>query len=254
MISQHLKSFACFVPCERGFLDGKKPILRSKENDWNDHLVDYEAACSCIHNGQNVGLCAGHGLVILDCDSPELLQAAQEMLPPTYTEVTPSNGWHLVFKFEGQIENKNFNQGSKHLGELRAYREYVIIAPSMAVSKIDSKLKPYVVVNDVPPALLTVGLISAFIKRWDGKSSPIVASAPHITTGGGESEASKTGDRSRYDYAKCCELIENGYSSFGDVCDKMREYGSTKWHSRGLSYQRLTYLAAWRRVGGKVRV
>jgi hypothetical protein len=38
MISEHLKGYYCFIPCDRNFIDGKKPLDRI--GDFNNNLIN----------------------------------------------------------------------------------------------------------------------------------------------------------------------------------------------------------------------
>lgn len=140
------------------------------------------------------------------------------------------------------MENRNLNHNGVHLGELRADRQYIVIASSKAKSKIDGKIKPYCITKDVAPAAITKELLQEFLKNFDNASATARASPvkSHKTTGGG--------DRSRYDFAKCCELLEKDNLSFIEICDKMKVVGSSKWQERDERYKMLTFRNAMRRV------
>lgn len=238
MISENLKSYSCFVPVRKNFLDWKKPDT-PKGFDWNNYLLSYADACEYSKKG-NVGLCFGYGLIGIDVDNDKLLKFLKEV-PETYTESTPSGGLHLIFRYNGIAENKNLNLDGLHLGELRANRQYIVISPSEAISKTDGKIKPYKIIKDFAPALIVESMLKKFLENFSSMPS-------HFIKKNSSPIKPQVGDRSRYDFAKCCELLEKEKLSFVEVCDKMKVFGSTKWKDREDAYRMLTYRAALRRV------
>lgn len=240
MISKHLKPYSCFIPCDRSHKDGKKPLDRS--GDFNDNLISYEKANQCLEQGHNIGFVAGHGTLLLDCDDVELYQAVKQLLPETYEEKTTSEGYHFIFSCDFIAENREIKRNGKHLGELRGNRQYILISPSVAKSKIDGKFKGYEIINDIPLAKITEKQLDEFLYLFPKENNLL---QDHKTTVGVKKEGV---DRSRYDFAKCCELIEAGFDNFSDINNKMLVVGSEKWKGRFDNYRKATYFAAMRRV------
>lgn len=238
-ISKNLMGLNRFILSDRYFFNGKKPFSRGKKDDFNAQLVNYETANAWIKKGQNVGFCFGEGFLGIDADALELVPIVKELLPATYEEETTSGGLHFIFRFFGKAENRNLNLNGKHLGEIRANRQYVIIAPSIAKSKIDGQFKQYKIINDVAPAVLTQKQLQTFLDKFP----EIKSDKPQ-----GCDLKERGIDRSAYDFAKCCELIEKGSADYSDICMKMRKLGSSKWQKRAETYRRMTFKAALRKV------
>lgn len=130
----------------------KKPLV-SKKEDWNTHPLNYEQANSEFEKGNNVGLIAGEkDFIVFECDSFELSQAVEQLLPETYCEASISDyggftGRHYIFRIKGKYDNLEIKD-KKHYGELRANRQYIVISPSVAVNK-QGELKQYEVLSEV---------------------------------------------------------------------------------------------------------
>lgn len=123
--------------------------------DWNTQKVDYDEANKLISLGYNIGLVADENILIVDADTPESVEYCDKELPMTLTEKTCSNGKHYFYIPMGDIKNTTIG---KNKGEIRANREYVVIAPSQAPSKLPESLgqiKSYTVVRDMPLATIT---------------------------------------------------------------------------------------------------
>lgn len=252
-LSPNLAKFKCFVRCYRNFLDGKKPWTKEKGLDWNTQLCDYQTACQWIQAGQNIGFAAGQSTIIIDLDKFEAVTIAKICLPPTYEESTPSGGRHLIFSFFGKAANANLKLNGIHIGEIRADRQYCIIAPSVAQSKIDNRFYTYKILRDVEPVVLQQDVLQKFLSFFDKEDDAIKfiatkekASSALTTLGGC--------DRSRYDFAKCCELIEQGLGTYESVRDAMILHGSQKWQNRDERYRQITFAAALRTVNNHAKV
>lgn len=250
-ISINLKDYNCFILCRRNYLDGKKPV--GLYGDWNNALKSYDEANNWLSKGENIGLVLGHNLICIDVDNEALIPIIEKYLPTnTYIESTCSWGLHYIYRYDGIAPNKNLSIDLEPLGELRSNRQYIIISPSLAVSKRDKQYHPYKIIKDVAPAPITEKQLNDFLEKFSNEK--IALSESPKTTGCVGVGTKKNGiDRSRYDFAKCCELFEKGYRTFPEIQNQMRMYGSSKWHERGNDYRLSVFLAAMRQVMRKVR-
>ena len=126
-----------------------------------------------FHNGCNVGIACGAGsgsLECLDVDSPELWQPLLDTIESVNPDLrhrlnvwqeTCSGGFHALYRVAGVVDgNKKLAmkpphkdaEGNKHqetLIETRGQGGQFILAPSVAKSKYDGKLNPYVLHGDL---------------------------------------------------------------------------------------------------------
>jgi hypothetical protein len=83
-----------------------------------------------LKNGGNYGVVTGNGLVVVDCDEPELTHLIEERLPETFRVKTGGGGDHFYYRCP--MENKLiFELEDKHLGEAQAKGQQVIGANSI---------------------------------------------------------------------------------------------------------------------------
>lgn len=172
-ISPYLKPYSCFISVR----SKQKVVDVPKGVDWNNNLLTWDQANEMLSKGNNIGLVAGYGLICIDCDSVEFSEAVRQLLPTTYEETTPSGGTHFIFECNEDVENISINWNGRHMGEIRAKRQYVVISPSEARSKVDNKLITYIVKVNTSPATITkedIGKILTPFQSQENESSKSV--------------------------------------------------------------------------------
>lgn len=242
MISKNLKE-AGFIAIRK---DSKLPIAEKGE-DWNDKILDYEQANAELRKGNNIAIVGGYnGFVVLDSDGDDTLyNAFSNYMYKTYTETSITGNKHLIYRTDNwtttKEDNCDFNQGTKHLGELRAFRRYVVIAPSKA--KDEKKgvfdVRPYKVLEDNPVCLISREDI-AKVKNNLGLQT--------IKKDGSVSE-NKDESRSALEYRKVISLLYDGKSK-EEVYQSMMAYA--KWKEAPDSYKDYTFNKAQDYVESKL--
>ncbi len=72
------------------------------EKNWNNRPYSYKTIQSWINHGGNYGVLGGYGgLIIIDTDSPQMVDIVFPNLPETFTVKTPNRGYHLYYFCEG---------------------------------------------------------------------------------------------------------------------------------------------------------
>lgn len=131
--------------------------------DWNELVVDMFVANLFLKDGWNVGLVAGNGIIVVDADKPDSVDYCDNNLPITYTEKTCSDGRHYVYKCNDEIKNTLI---PNDMGEIRVNREYVVIAPSRAKSKLTGKIEDYVVLKDISLSIITKDQLNKLVEHF----------------------------------------------------------------------------------------
>ncbi len=142
----------------------KVPVTLAKGDDWNKKLISFEEANQALKEGYNVGLVAGDGIILIDADQPESVKWCDENLKPTYIEETCSNGKHYIYRTKDIIENTLLGND---MGELRCNRQYVVIAPSKAESKLTKAIDKYTAIIDMPLAEISKKEIDEILKHFN---------------------------------------------------------------------------------------
>jgi hypothetical protein len=133
------------------------------------------------HPDANIGLALeASGLVALDVDGyvdPAALAEfrATHELPETYTQSTPSGGFHYIYRTE---DGQAFPGKIAGLpGEVK-HKGYVVLAPSIAVPKnVEQDPMPYVVLDDREPVKAPQWLVEAGrAEQFSGRDREIARS------------------------------------------------------------------------------
>ena len=141
----------------------KIPLTLAKGDDWNKKIIGFGEANQAIQEGYNIGLVAGDGIILIDADQPESVKWCDNNLKPTYIEETCSKGKHYIYKTKDIIENANLGND---MGELRCNRQYVVIAPSQAESKITKTIEKYTSIIDMPLTEITKKEIEEILSHF----------------------------------------------------------------------------------------
>lgn len=102
----------------------KKPF----EPNWQNTPYDSEQLNDWLKTGGNYGvLCGYNGLVVIDCDEPEIDKVVAESLPPTLTVKTGSGGSHYYY-ISPDITKKIVLKDTKgkHYGEIQTHGTQVV--------------------------------------------------------------------------------------------------------------------------------
>lgn len=164
MISKHLSSCS-FIQVNK---ESKRPFTEFKGDDWNNKIISYDEANEVLKKGWNVGLVAKNNVIIIDADKPESVKWCDENLPDTYVEETCSKGKHYIYKVTESVENLNIPQD---MGEVRCNRQFVVCAPSKAVSKITKKVQDYIVVKDMEIQFIDKIVIDKLIQYFSEENN-----------------------------------------------------------------------------------
>jgi len=106
----------------------KKPF----EKDWVNKPLSWEEIQEHISKEINYGvLCGYEGLVVIDCDTPELKDAIIKTLPETYAVKTGSGGFHFYYICKGIKKKIILQVGVKHFGEVQSQGTQVVGAGSL---------------------------------------------------------------------------------------------------------------------------
>lgn len=121
-----------------------------------DHLTNFEKLKGQVPENCNVGLVCGiNDFFSFECDSFELSQAVEQILPKTYCEESISQyegfiGKHFVFKMKNveQLPNIKVKDSKKEYGDIKTNNGYILIAPSQAYNK-QGRLGQYKTIQEV---------------------------------------------------------------------------------------------------------
>lgn len=135
----------------------KKPLIEKgghwKYDGWKDELLSFQQANAELLKGFNVAVVCGiNEFICIDCDTLELSQMCEGLLPKTYSEQTCSGGYHYFYRTHDKIPNLNIKDNKTHFGEIRSSDEkngYTTIFPSTARSKYDGQLHEYKILTEV---------------------------------------------------------------------------------------------------------
>lgn len=139
----------------------KKPIDDWKDKENHYHYDDAKLV-KHLEAGGNIGVLGGYGgLVVIDCDSQELVDRVQDSLPRTLVEFT-ANGCHFFYICNGIDMFKSIDLGETHYGEIRADTVHqTVISPSVHESG-----KVYRIGADVPIAEISLELLMQAISPY----------------------------------------------------------------------------------------
>ncbi|MBU1613664.1 bifunctional DNA primase/polymerase [Patescibacteria group bacterium] len=222
------------VEGQKDIIEGKKAIDKGWQKD-NNYPFDHEKIQK--HEG-NVGFKTGHGIVVVDCDSPEMLEHALVKLPRSFTvktSTTPDGFQKKQMYFKSDMTEKMIieNKEGKHLGEVQALGQYVVCPPSVHPSGT-----PYEVFDDVD---------FAYVSKEEMQSvfEGLIKGQTDYTLGGAKGFRKS---RNTEETDRICKEIKEKIS----IEDVMKEYGflmtknPTKclWHDsqgeQSFSYNRET--------------
>lgn len=214
---------------------GSKLPLIGKGEDWNNHILTYDQANEELAKGNNVAIVGGiNNYLVVDCDNKRLYEAFTGLMYHTYEEQSITGNFHLIYKAEWDLtkdDNIDFNVDKEHLGELRAHRRYVLIAPSKA--KDENKgifdIRDYKVVKDKKPCLIGKSDIEKIKKQLLIKEKIEFE------------EKEKDNSRSGLEYRKIIALILSGKDK-DSIFDEMLAY--SKWAESTDAYREYTYSKA----------
>lgn len=226
MISENLKE-AKFIVCQKNL---KNPLCARGE-DWNKKLINYDEANVKLQEGFNIGLvCGQNNFICFDDDTEEgyVTQKIEALMQRTYKERTISGGTHIIFRFEGDKlpENKKLVLEGQDLGELRCYRQYVLISPSIAKDEKKGILepKPYSVIEDNPVILISAKDIEEIISGLTSRKETL--------------NTERDESRSGLEYRKVIALLREGKTR-EQIYETMRAY--SKWKEGSEAYRSLTF-------------
>jgi hypothetical protein len=157
MISSNLK-MCKFIQIRK---ESKSPVVLSGE-DWNNKIISFDEANNLLLQGYNIGLVADKNTIIVDADTSQAVDICLNILPKTYIEKTCSGGLHFIYTTKDNIANSRIGGNS---GEIRSNRQYVVIAPSIAINK-DGKLQKYEIIEDRPLANISKDKIEELLSSF----------------------------------------------------------------------------------------
>lgn len=131
------------------------------DKDWPDNPLLSEQVEPWLAEGNNYGVIAGQGLIIIDLDDPQ----AKPDLPETLTVETGGGGLHLYYRSDA-CDNGILEQDGRNLGHIQVKRKYVVGPGSTHPNGNQYKLQ-----KAVPIAWITKAkLEEAFgpLLRWAG--------------------------------------------------------------------------------------
>jgi len=243
---------------EAGFIvlrkELKKPLVKEGE-DWNKKIISYEEANQKLSEGFNIGLVAGvKDFIVIDCDGLELSQACEELLPQTYSEQTISVGSsHYILRIKERMKNLGLKIGTKHFGEIRCNRQYIVIAPSRAKDppKKIFDVRSYKVLNEVDEIpYVTVEQVKEVIKpfvnveqqrktKLNQKTLDLINSDPEISKLF-NGDTSDYPSRSEAEQSLVNKLIARNFDK--ETIFKIMAHSKTdRWNEGPFSYRKLTY-------------
>lgn len=248
IISPYLKNYDSFVICR----PNQKETTAPKGIDWNTLKVSYDEANLKLQDDYNVGLIAEKGNILcLDSDSIEFAEAIRQLLPPTYEEKTASGGYHFIFETTESIDNQVVKWNNKHMGEVRADRQYIVIAPSKAPSKVDGSIQSYEIINNLSPAYITKEdlqkVLSNFgeikVKANNGKLDQEILKqiqSDEELSKLYNGDISKFPSRSEAEESLICKLVSRDFDK-ETIFKIMASSNLGKWNEKPISYRELTY-------------
>lgn len=259
-ISKNLKE-AGFIVIQKG---NKTPFVEKGE-DWNNHILNYGQANQKLKEGYNIALVNGvNNFFTGEADSLELSQAFEGLLPATYCEESISSyegftGRHYIFRMENSSKMENFTikWQNRHLGELRMQREFVVIAPSIALNK-QNQIKQYKILSEVENIpFVTKEQVLNVLNQFKGQSTGIKSHLDKEILGklNSDSEITKllNGDitgfvsRSEAELSLVCKLVSRNFDK-ETIFQIMANSKTDKWNEKPLSYRNLTYEKAVKKV------
>lgn len=254
-ISQYLKDCNCFIRLEKD----SKVWKVEKGAKHKDYFLNWEQANEELNRGYNIGLVGGYGYVIVDCDSIELSEAVRQLLPATYIESTINKGYHYIFECleSKDIKNQDVEWNKRHLGEIRALNQYVVIAPSKAKDEKKGILdvRDYTVIEHVSPARITKEDLNKILAPFSSEKTQDSNKKTSLKIDSQVLEQIKTdselynlynGDvkkyasRSEAEESLVCKLVARGFDK-QTIFSIMANSKIGKWKEKGLSYRDLTY-------------
>jgi hypothetical protein len=136
---------------------GKKPLVEWKRyqsvKPTDEELQEWFGE----HPERNIGIVTGaiSGLVVVDLDSPEAIQFAEEQSFPVPPIVETPRGYHLYFAYPGDRSVRNFQKRDDLPGiDLRGDGGYVVAPPSIHPSGVQYKWVEGSTLDDLPLAPL----------------------------------------------------------------------------------------------------
>lgn len=253
-ISSNLKNLK-FISCRK--LSKKTTALEGQ--DWNNLLISYDEANKVISKGGNVAVVSGTKIddakyvIIIDTDLTSLSSSIFDALPETYLEKTPNGGLHAIFFIDEQVENKELKLKGQHAGELRAHRQYVVIAPSEIINDNHQKTR-YTIIKDVVPATITKIQLNHFLSQFDSttvqqsSTKNIDAASFNLKLSQLDDEVKRLlqGDitgyssRSEAEQSLVNKLVARDFNK-DEIFHIMSKSLTDKWSEKSLSYREMTY-------------
>lgn len=140
--------------------------------DWNEKTFSYEESKKFIDEKYNIGLVCDKNIICIDADCPESVKYCDRELPITYTEETCSRGGrHYFYVPDDDIKNTLIG---KDKGEIRCSRQYVVVAPSIALNK-QGVQKDYTVVRNISLAHIKQEVVDRLITHFSDIDLKITA-------------------------------------------------------------------------------
>lgn len=146
--------------------NGKQPI----EKGWvktTNYSYKNKKLQEHLKNGGNYGVLGGHGnLVILDCDTKELVEIAETCLPETLTIETGSGGRHYYYKSKDLDKPLRLKDvGGKNVGDIQGMGKQVV-GPTC----IHPNGKKYRVIKDININKVTKQMLKGVFSEYLAKN------------------------------------------------------------------------------------
>lgn len=115
-----------------GFVKLHKATKIPFEQDWQNKPYSFADIQTWIEQGGNYGVQGGHGkLVVIDADSPEIVEIMENKFPETFTVKTPRQGFHYYLFCSGIDKKIVLKKGTTvkkddHFGEIIAKGSQVV--------------------------------------------------------------------------------------------------------------------------------
>lgn len=160
MSSKNIQQYSALSFCKVRY-KSKRPF----EEDWVNKPYSWEQIQEHRQVETNFGvLCGYNGLIVVDCDEQELIEAVHAGLPETFEVQTGSGGTHCYY-FCPEVTKKIVLQNEvKHYGEVQAKGAQVVAATS-----IHPNGNEYKIFKDVPIQTITLmqlmDCVGLFVKR-----------------------------------------------------------------------------------------